>query len=398
MNFYLGVRFNGDQAMALAKEAAHYENNLLHDMQTAQKKYGVSLTKQLADFLALRRAGTGLTFEEYIRYGLFKTPREAFGAYMGENRMRAAFLLANKLTSWDAAEDKLYYAQLVEGANLPTPKLIAVAHPTRTAAHAENLRNKEDIVDFLRCAPLPLFGKPVVAAHGNKTIKLIAREGDEVIAADGDRNRIEDLAKDIAEIAQDTGYLFQEVLAPHADIANLTGGRLGTARFMTFTTKEGPALKHCVLRLPAGEHYVDSYQRPGNLIASVDIETGVLKSARRGAGVSVEDVDIHPDTNKQISGTRISDFEKAKAIVLEATRIYPALKLQSWDVAFTDRGPVLVEVNPGGNFMILQMANGRGVFDADFRTFLEECMKTNPSARSNPKAFKEAKKLLQLSA
>ncbi|MEZ5893884.1 MAG: sugar-transfer associated ATP-grasp domain-containing protein [Parvularculaceae bacterium] len=382
--------------MALAKEAAHYKNNLVDDMQAIQRKHGVSLVKQLSDFMALRQAGTGMSFEEYIRYGLFKAPREAFNAYMGENRMRAVFLLANKLTSWDAAEDKLYYAQLVEGAGLPTPKVIALAHETRRFAGAENLRNEAEIAAFLRAAPLPLFGKPVIAAHGNKTIKLVGREGDELIAGDGERNRISELAKDIFETSKDAGYLFQEVLTPHADVASLTGGRLGTARFMTFTTDAGPELKYCVLRLPAGEHYVDSYQRPGNLIAPIDIETGVLKSARRGAGVSTEEVDIHPDTNRQISGTRISDFQKAKAIVLEATRIYPALRLQSWDVAFTDRGPVLVEVNPGGNFMILQMANGRGVFDADFRKFLEECLKANPSARANQKAFKEAKKLLQL--
>jgi hypothetical protein len=65
-------------------------------------------------------------------------------------------------------------------------------------------------------------------------------------------------------------------------------------------------------------------------------------------------------------------------------------------VALTDKGPSLLEVNPGGNFNILQLAKGRGVYDSEFRAFLERRLAQRPRVDANPKALKEAKKLLKL--
>ncbi len=382
--------------MALTKKAAPYDQNLMRDMKIAQERHGVSLGKQLADFMALRNAGSGLTFEEYLYFGLYGRPRQEFGAYMGDHRARAAFLLANKLTSWDAAEDKLYFAALVAGANLPSPKLLAVAHLSRDSAGARALRSTNDIWDFLKTCALPVFGKPVAASHGDGAVKIVARDNDDLITDKDERFSIEDIAAEINGYLESRGYLFQEALDPHPEIMALTNGRLATVRVMVLLGPEGVRLHSGVVRLPAGENRVDNFRRAGNLIASVDMETGALGPARRGVGVSVETLGKHPDTNVDIEGAVLPDFDEAKAIIEKAAQIYPNLHIQSWDVALTDQGPSLLEVNPGGNFNILQLAGGAGAFDPEFRRFLEWCVNVNPGAKANPKAFKEAKKLLKL--
>jgi len=382
--------------MALVQKAAPYDLDLARDMAVAQKKYGAGFGKQIADFLALRVSGAGLSFDEYIYFGLYGRDRKDYPAYIGNHRARAAFFIANKISSWNEAEDKISFHAHVAGAALPTPRLLAIAHETREAAGVQTLRNIDDVEAFLSACAIPVFGKPVIASHGDGAVNIAGRDGDRVIMDDGSTAPIAEVASDIEPFVSGKGFLFQDVLTPHTDISEMTGGRLATVRLMVWLGPDGADVRHAVLRLPAGENRVDNFRRAGNLIAPVDLATGALGAAHRGVGVNTETVETHPDTGALITGVCLPDFAEAKALVQKAAPLYRELRIQSWDVALTDQGPSLLEVNPGGNFNIIQLASGRGAFDQDFRKFLEYCVEANPSARENAKAFKEATKLLKL--
>jgi hypothetical protein len=58
-----------------------------------------------------------------------------------------------------------------------------------------------------------------------------------------------------------------------------------------------------------------------------------------------------------------------------SARASPGLRMQAWDVAPTERGPVLVEVNIGGDFNLPQLAHATGLMDERFRAFLDHCAK-----------------------
>lgn len=382
--------------MALAKKAAPYDIDLARDMKLAQEKHGAGFGKQITDFLALRSAGTGLSFDEYHYFSLYGHDRKEYPAYMGDDRSRAAFYVANKIASWDEAEDKLLFHGHVSAAKLPTPTLVAVAHDEREADGAKLLRTNEKVKSFLAECSLPIFGKPVNASHGDGVINISARDGEHLVLDDGSSVSIEDVADAIEPYFDGDGFLFQEVLVPHETISTITDGRLSTIRLMVWLGPDGAKVKNAVCRLPAGENRVDNFRRDGNLVASIDLGTGMLGAAYCGVGVNTQKCTIHPDTHAQIENVVLSDFAEAKALVEKAATLYPDLRIQSWDVALTDEGPKLVEVNPGGNFNIIQLANGRGAFDPEFREFLQYCMSDNPAAKENPKALKEARKLLKL--
>ncbi len=382
--------------MALAKKAAAYDLDLMRDMKIAQERFGAGLGKQIGDFLALRASGGGLSFGEYLYFGLFSHPHTDYSAYMGDNRARAAFYVANNLADWNDAEDKLNFADAISAAGLPTPHIRAVAHPERVAQGAAPLKTKDALAGFLGQCALPVFGKPIRASHGDGAVNILSRERKTLMLDGADAVLIDDLAEEIWTFAEGDGFLFQGTIRPHADIAAITGGRLATARLLVLAGPDGPTVRHGVMRLPAGENRVDNYRRAGNLAAPIDIESGVLGAARRGVGVALETLAAHPDTGAAIEGVLLPDFTAAKALACKAAGVYPNIRIQSWDVALSDHGPTLLEVNPGGNFNILQLASGRGVFDPDFRKFLEWCVNANPSAKKNPKALKEAKKLLKL--
>ena len=381
--------------MAQTAQAENLGGDLLTEMKCIRDKHKISFGKQVLDYLELR--GTGLTFEEYIAYGLYARDKEERTSFVGSNRARAAYYVANKMTSWDAAEDKLFFATLVSDAGAPTPKILGLVHETRQTRTATPLRNESDIAAFLKTCPLPIFGKPVIGVNGKGTIRITERSGDNIIDGDGNTRHVDEVASDIMKFAGHAGYMLQEVLNPSAQIDTMTGGKLATARFFVLIGNDGPELRQCVLRLPANGNDVDSFTRAGNLIAPVDVETGRLGAAKCGVGTALTTSTHHPDTQAAIEGIIIDGFADARDTTLDAAAIYPDLHMQSWDVAFTDQGPSLVEMNPGGHFRMLQLAGERGVFDPAFHQFLQDCVTSGRNGNPNPKAMKEAKKLLSLS-
>jgi hypothetical protein len=72
-------------------------------------------------------------------------------------------------------------------------------------------------------------------------------------------------------------------------------------------------------------------------------------------------------------GWQIPDFERAADLCLEAARLLPGVKTQSWDVALTDEGPVILEVNWGGDLNLHQLSWGRGVLDEQYQSHLSRC-------------------------
>ena len=53
--------------------------------------------------------------------------------------------------------------------------------------------------------------------------------------------------------------------------------------------------------------------------------------------------------------------------------MFAGIRTQSWDVALTDRGPVFLEVNFGGDLNLPQLANGKGVLDDTYAEHLRHC-------------------------
>jgi hypothetical protein len=81
-------------------------------------------------------------------------------------------------------------------------------------------------------------------------------------------------------------------------------------------------------------------------------------------------VDRHPDSGERLFDAALPDWSAAVAQCLKAAALLSGLRLQAWDVALTDRGPVLLEVNVGGDFNLPQLARGAGIMDEGFRAFV----------------------------
>jgi Sugar-transfer associated ATP-grasp len=221
----------------------------------------------------------------------------------------------------------------------------------------------------------PLFGKPLA---GDRSLGSIALQGSRpetntLVTLDG---REIDARKFIAEIEchYSEGYLFQAFMKPHPTVAAICGDRLATLRIVTLRSEAGPTIFRACWKIPAGTNFADNYWRPGNLLGTIDRESGRLSRVTSGAGLDLVEVTHHPDTGASLVGAVVPDFTGATALAIEAARLMHLVPLIGWDIAVTDHGPVIVEMNDSPDLFLSQLADRQGALDRQLR----DCIARQP--------------------
>lgn len=100
---------------------------------------------------------------------------------------------------------------------------------------------------------------------------------------------------------------------------------------------------------------VDNGSR-GGLTAKIDIDTGVLTSAK--CIQRTVDYDRHPDSNNLIKGVKIPKWDSIKKEMLELANKFPYLYFVAWDILLTDEGICIIEANTSSGVNILQLWGG----------------------------------------
>ena len=114
-----------------------------------------------------------------------------------------------------------------------------------------------------------------------------------------------------------------------------------------------------------------SHGHYGNCLGAIDLENGVVFRAISSMGPGGE-INQHPTTKKPLIGFKLPDWFRAKDLVLSASRHFPGLHLQNWDVALCPEGPVLLELNTESELNVPQAISGRGLLDSRLRKILED--------------------------
>lgn len=115
-----------------------------------------------------------------------------------------------------------------------------------------------------------------------------------------------------------------------------------------------------------GDNVTDNFAKGsvGNLLAAVDIRSGVLSSAwgSRGRGwPRMICHEKHPHTDHRFAGFRLPRWDDVLDLVVRAQESLPELRSAGWDVAITPERAVIVEANVTYDMAILQVAHQRGL-------------------------------------
>ncbi|MEA3274163.1 MAG: sugar-transfer associated ATP-grasp domain-containing protein [Pseudomonadota bacterium] len=349
--------------------------DLATSLARVQRQFGKSPVTQSMEVAKLAFGKQRITAQEYFYYRLFDDERysaEATAEFLGKRVQPKYIRRCNQLEWWGIAHDKLAFSAMLGGLGLTTPKILAVAHPFRVHGDIPVLQTAEALAAFLREGmSYPFFCKPVMGIFSQGVAAVSAHDPteDRLILA-GDRVvKVRDFCEEV--FSQEDGYLFQEQLSPHPALRKMSGDGLSTIRMVVFLIDEGPELWRALWKVIGAANVADNFWREGNMLAAVDEETGEVTRVIRGLGLDQEEIESHPDTGQALLHAALPDWVQARKLCLTAAASFPNLRLQAWDVALTDTGPTLIELNIGGDFNLPQLAHGRGMMDERFKDLLD---------------------------
>ena len=152
----------------------------------------------------------------------------------------------------------------------------------------------------------------------------------------------------------------EQLVIQHPEMNRLCPASVNTARIMTFNDHGKSEILWMGLRVGNGVNAVDNFHAQGMGVA-IDPETGKLM----GKGVDKDGnlFEVHPTTGVKFDGFQLPDFQAAKELVLKGALESDKILVIGWDVAFSDKGPVIIEANRRPGYDLVQMLDERGRMD-----------------------------------
>ncbi|HJS47458.1 MAG TPA: sugar-transfer associated ATP-grasp domain-containing protein [Gemmatimonadales bacterium] len=366
---------------------------VLRAARRVARERGKPVLSQLGEMVRLRFGPGRIGGTHYYWYELYDD-RLAFAEKQAFVNWNWDYL-ADRLNchGWgELCDDKLLTYAALGGLGLPFPAIRALYHPGgRTWGSAPAFAREEDLAAFLRSGmTYPVFGKPANDRQGGGASALLGYDAgtDRLRLPGGTTVPVEEYVREVparawagvvnrADAARG-GYLFQEHVVPHPEVARLTGGRSGTLRLVVLLWPDGPRIHRALGRAAVGDNVMDNQGKgTGNLRLRIDRDTGTVVQAVRTPwralphapiGGFGEPIEAHPDTGIRTEGFVYPCWPETVALCLRAARAFPAIRCQAWDLAIGPDGPTLVELNMRGG--VQQLPGGLGFNDGEFRDFL----------------------------
>lgn len=151
----------------------------------------------------------------------------------------------------------------------------------------------------------------------------------------------------------------EEFVVQHPRLTEMSPRILNTVRLTSISSnepidKEGNhfAIPYAMLKMGGATGYVDNL-REGGVGAAIDLETGKL--CTDAVDVNLKTYTHHPVSGVEIKGFEVPFFAEAKQMVQRIVEENNMKGYLGWDVAITNRGPMLIEINGRPSSTLLEL-------------------------------------------
>ncbi len=309
------------------------------------KSGGKNLCWLIKDFLKFRNNRL-ISFEEYENYKLYSRNNEFRINFLSYRLAEYYWEVLNPRTYACLARDKFIGHCLLDSVGIPTAKLIAYYNKESAVSSTLIGKDYEDIINLLKSSSVQSFViKPAKdSAHGTGVIvcrRLIEKKGEYFIRKfDGSEISLKKLLGDVP-------LIFEETIIQIDQLRNLNESSLNTIRIMTALYPDSTVNVFAAF-IKIGRHGsdIDNAGSGGNIDCGVNVETGKLYNAEQfDSWSNIKKIQFHPDSNAELNGMKIKNWHSIIAKLKYYQGLIPQLKIIGWDVAITDGGPVIIEIN-----------------------------------------------------
>lgn len=185
--------------------------------------------------------------------------------------------------------------------------------------------------------------KPANGSGGNGIIVIMKKAEGGWYSAGGNFYGIEDIKKHISDIIfgvyshgmQDIA-VFEQRIVQHERMNEICDLGLADVRIILFNDQPVMAMS----RIPTSESDGKANLHQGAIGLGINIETGRTQHAIKAG----ESITHHPDSQQALLGITIPYWQAVMVMAVKAAKAVP-LKYLGVDIAISDQGPVMIEIN-----------------------------------------------------
>lgn len=323
----------------------------------ARSAYGSSPTSQAAGMFRAW-AVRDLTPVEYYDAHLSRHPGTSGATnYLGWNVLSKVLIQLQRDTFGEppfALNDKAAFGAWCRASHLPSPPEI-VLDPVGPAPNIHALRELGDRL-FVK---LRSGAVGVGAQAWQRESNGLWHQPGMALSDDG---LLEYLARRAAADPVGVGLVVQKRLYNHPDLQKTCGTTLSTWRVTTLLNeKDSPELIHWHWRMATEPDAItDNIGGGGTGWIAYNLETAEIGNGYSNQGRRIQALlTHHPVTGRKMAGTRFPFAGEVRSLAIRAHAILGNVLVVGWDIAVTEKGPVILEMNaPPMVLAIMQIAWG----------------------------------------
>lgn len=164
-------------------------------------------------------------------------------------------------------------------------------------------------------------------------------------------------AESFYEYLKENNMFIEELVIQDSNWGRICPNSVNTIRAMTRIINGKAELFYAAARIGNGKAVVDNFHQ-GGVGVRIDMEKGTLL----GDAISkdLEKLEKHSATGVKFDGFEIPYWEDITKMVCEAAMVNPEVKVVGWDVAISNKGPLLIEANRRPGFDLVQVLEDKG--------------------------------------
>ena len=236
--------------------------------------------------------------------------------------------------------------QLLE---IPTPRFIGSLHHCRgLSLSGEKLTGPDELYQLLMSRPeIDRFCFKLVEGFGGQgfqAVETIRDGGLKLRSLDsGQVLSVQEFLSGVLALDQGTGYIVEEYIEQHPDLASLNPSSVNTIRIWVGCVDGKSAVIDAFLRVGGRGSLVDNTSR-GAHVFRLDRESGTIADGMV-KNIYNDTFQCHRDSGKRLSGRILPFWAQSQSLAQQAILAFPHINFAGVDIAITKDGPVVIEMN-----------------------------------------------------
>ena len=191
--------------------------------------------------------------------------------------------------------------------------------------------------------------KAVVGSFGD-SISVIEKKDNQLIVNNGEMN-----IDDLIAMSVEEPYLIQQYIIQHEKINRLNSSTVNTLRIISTRWNEDTYILAAMIRLGVKGNLVDNSSAGGTFVG-IDIEKGTLMEY--GYYYEKPREKRHPESKVEYKGYEIPFWNETINLIKKLHPEIFGFSTLGWDIAITENGPIIVEINWNYSVKGIQIACG----------------------------------------